>query len=104
MNTLDKQLDILNQLSSIIHQSAAAGYESATCSFSIDGESVEEKFSFIKEGKKVSALLDDPSWLVMDLVIDLNKEMKESTGGEWKCFILTLDENGKAKTHFEYPK
>lgn len=106
LNPIDKQVEILNKLTSIMMQSADADYSSLSCRFDIDieGESVGQEFSFRKNNETISALLDDPDWEIMDYVFDLHKEMKAHTGGEWTAFTLTIGENGKAKTNFEYPE
>ena len=40
--------------------------------------------------------------VVDGLIRELHEVMKVHTGGDWKEFILTLDENGKAHTKFIY--
>jgi hypothetical protein len=105
LRPIDKQIEILNELARIILQSAA-NYDCLACRFDVDvkSESVGQEFSFVRDGKTISALLNDPNWAVMNLVFDLHKEMKAHTGGEWIAFTLTIGEDGKAKTHFEYPE
>ncbi|MDA0107924.1 hypothetical protein OH456_07200 [Vibrio sp. La 4.2.2] len=49
-------------------------------------------------------MLEDPDWVVMDLVLDLHKEMNAHTGGDWTALVLTMTEDGKAITNFEYPE
>ena len=38
----------------------------------------------------------------MDLCQQLHDEMQNYTGGDWRKFILTLNEKGEAKTQFIY--
>lgn len=104
MSCIEKQVGILNELSGLIHQSAGLNYDSASCKFeiNIEDESVGQEFLFTKGDQEVSALLEDPEWIIMDLVFDLYKEMKAHTGGEWISFTLTIGEDGKATTKFEY--
>jgi hypothetical protein len=103
LSSTEKQIEILNKLARIMIISAA-DCDSRTCIFEVDieNESVGQEFYFVKNGKKFSALLDDPDWVVMDLVFDLHKEMKSHTGGDWTEFTLTIGEDGKAKTTFKY--
>lgn len=106
MNPIDKQVEILNKLVAVMVRSPETDYDTLTCRFdiSIEDDFVGQKFFYVKNGKEVSALLDDPDWEVMDWVFDLHKEMKAHTGGEWTAFTLAIGEDGKAKTKFEYPE
>lgn len=106
LNPIDKQVEILNKLAGVMMRSPETGYDSLTCRFevSIEDGSVGQEFSYTKGGKKISSLLDDPDWEVMDWVFNLHKEMKAHTGGNWTAFILTIGEDGKATTKFEYPE
>lgn len=106
MNPIDKQVEILNKLISMMMRSPETDYDTLTCRFelSIEDDSVSQEFTYMKNGKSVSALLDDPDWEAMNWVFRLHKEMKAHTGGEWTAFTLTLEEDGKAKTNFEYPE
>ncbi|PIE44172.1 MAG: hypothetical protein CSA45_06780 [Gammaproteobacteria bacterium] len=108
-NPIESQANILDQLCSLIHISAEDGYKEASCRFdrsvSDDGSvSVGQEFSYIdRDNQKKSGLLEDPDWAVMDLVLDLYKEMNAHTGGDWTAFVLTMTEDGKARINFEYP-
>lgn len=90
--------------------SAEEGYSTASCRFdyssSPDGSiSVGAEFSYMINGQEKSAALVYPERKKLgDLVPKLHKEMKVHTGGEWTSFMLTIDQDGKAKSKFEYPK
>lgn len=106
LNPIDKQVAILNKLASVMMKSPDTDYDTLICRFevSIEDDSVGQEFSYTKDDKKISGLLDDPDWEVMDWVFDLHKEMKAHTGGEWTAFTLSIDKDGKATTKFEYPE
>ena len=106
MNPIEKQVEIINNLAAVMQQSADADCETLVCRFEVEAEdeAVDQAFSFVKNGKTVSAFLDDPDWVVTDWVLDLYKEMKSHTGGNWTAFTLTIGGDGKASTRFEYPE
>jgi len=85
-------------------QSGEDECESLTCRFELDEEciSLDEDFSYVKNGESVSVALSDPDWLSMDWVIELHKLMKSHTGGTWYAFTISIGKDGKAKTEFEY--
>ena len=107
-NPISVQEDILSSLCALLHNSAEKGYESASCRFTYlrgsDGSfSVENEFWFIKDNKEKFVFLErDPDIKPLDLVPQLFDAMREHTGGEWKSFVLTLDDKGRAGTKFEY--
>ena len=106
LNTVNKQIEILNKISNIMNSSVNFDCEGMLCRFESDMEddSVSQEFYFIRDGKKISGLLNDPDWLLMDLVLDLQNEMLKHTGGKWVAFTLTIDKDGKAKANFDYPE
>lgn len=107
MNTLQRQQEILNELSNLIHNETDQGYQSATCeyTFHVNFNTTSSKFSFIINGNTVKkALSDETTMRNRDIAEELRTLMKEHTGGEWTSFTLTLDANGKATTKFVYPE
>jgi hypothetical protein len=104
---MEKQFEILNQLAIIISDEANRDYDSVTYEGKINVEEgwLDSGFSFVRHGKKKSvALSEEGEDLLFGLVFDLHKEMNAHTGGNWKAFTLTIGEDGKAKTKFEYPE
>ena len=90
--------------------SAEDGYSTVSCRFdystSPDGSmSVGAEFSYTIKGQEKSVALVYPERKKLgDLVPKLYKEMKAHTGGEWTAFTLSIGEDGKATTKFEYPE
>lgn len=104
--TIEKQVEILNQIVQVMHNSAASNYEEMSCEFDYEvyegGWSVGAKFSFVRDAVMVSDFLDDPDDRVSDLVHQLHGLMKAHTGGDWTRCVLSVGRDGKAKTNFTY--
>jgi len=103
--SIDQQVEALNQIVQIMHDSAGGPYEGLRCEFDYEtydgGWSVGSAYSFIRDGVSVGARLDDPH-RASDLVGELHRLMLEHTGGDWREFILSVDADGRAHTKFEY--
>ena len=103
---IQQQVEVLNKITQVMHESADFDYEEMTCRFDYyidDGEwSVDSEFSFVRKGTLHRARLNDPTGGVYRFVHQLHELMKDHTGGDWRSFILTLDATGKAHTKFVY--
>jgi hypothetical protein len=104
--TIEKQVEILNQITQVMHDIAESTYEEMRCEFDYfldEGDwSVNSKFSFIRDGEVHRPFLDDGTGEIYNKVHQLHELMKSHTGGDWKSFVLTVDPSGKAKTNFTY--
>lgn len=104
--TIQDQVEVLNKITQVMHESAEFNYEEMACRFDYyidDGEwSVDSEFSFIREGTLHRARLNDPTGNVYRFVHQLHELMKAHTGGDWKSFVLTVDTTGRAHTKFAY--
>ncbi|GJI97213.1 hypothetical protein RugamoR57_39310 [Duganella caerulea] len=104
--SIEKQTKILNRLVQIMHDSARGPYDGMSCEFKYEsyenGWSVDSKYEFLREGKSVSELLDDPEDEASNFVHELHELMKVHTGGDWKSFVLNVDATGKANIQFSY--
>lgn len=104
--SIEQQVEVLNEITQIMHDSAQGQYEQIYCEFDYEvyegGWSVASKYSFVRHGVSVSELLDDPEDRASGLVHQLHELMKSHTGGDWKSFALAVDSSGKAKTNFTY--
>ncbi|MGH8383469.1 hypothetical protein [Pseudomonas sp.] len=104
--SIEQQVEALNALTQIMHDSACGQYEEMRCEFEYEdydgGWSVSSKYSFVRNGLSVSDLLDDPEDRASDFVHELHRLMKSHTGGDWKKFVLSIDPSGKANTKFIY--
>ena len=62
--SIEQQVQVLNSLTQIMHDSASGQYEEIRCEFEYEvydgGWSVGSKYSFVRDGLFFSELLDDP--------------------------------------------
>lgn len=104
--TIDQQVNVLSQITQVMHDSTLADYEEMTCQFDyfLDGDdwSIDSEFSFISKGKLNRGLLKDSTGDVYRLVHTLHELMKAHTGGSWRKFVLSIDGSGRANTKFIY--
>lgn len=104
--SIEQQVEVLNALTQIMHDSACGQYEEMHCEFEYEiydgGWSVGSKYAFVRDGLSVSELLDDPENRASGLVHKLHELMKLHTGGDWKKFVLSIGSDGKASTKFTY--
>jgi hypothetical protein len=104
--SIEQQVEVLNGITQIMHDSARGQCEEMRCEFEYEvyegGWSVGSKYSFVRNGLSVSEFLDDPEDRASGLVHRLHELMKSNTGGDWKSFVLAVDPSGKAKTNFTY--
>lgn len=102
---MEKQFEILNKLANIISDEASRDYDSVSYEGKINVKEgwLDSGFSFVRHGQINSVALSERGEdEVFGLVFELHKEMKAQTGGDWKTFTLTIGEDGKAKTKFDY--
>jgi hypothetical protein len=104
--SIEQQVEVLNALTLIMHDSACGQYEEMRCEFEYEiydgGWSVGSKYSFVRDGLSVSEFLDDSEDRVSGLVHKLHELMRSHTGGNWKKFVLSIGPDGKAITKFTY--
>ncbi|MHA6138967.1 hypothetical protein ACX3YC_16325 [Pseudomonas mohnii] len=104
--SIEQQVQVLNALTQIMHDSACGQYEEMRCEFEYEvydgGWSVGSKYSFVRDGFLFSELLADPEDRASGFVHKLHELMKAHTGGDWKKFVLAIDSSGKANTKFTY--
>jgi len=107
MIPMQRQAEILNELSQILHDEADKGYSNTFCEYTFmpEYDTIKSRFNFHKDGERINRALSTglPS-RNRDLVQELRTLMKEHTGGEWTSFTLTLDADGQANTKFVYPE
>lgn len=102
--SIDQQVQALNALTQIMHDSAHGPFDELRCEFEYEvydgGWSVGSKYSFVRDGIFFSELLDDAEDKAPNYVHELHELMKSHTGGDWKKFVLIIDSSGKATTKF----
>lgn len=102
---MDKKLEILSEISQLLHEEADCGYDKLCCKFEVEGDSVVTEFEFMKNGKVTNRAISlENRFKNMGLILSLRKEMKDKTGGEWIQFTLKINEEGNANTYFKYAK
>jgi hypothetical protein len=109
-NPIEEQRKIIDQLYQIVRGSTPDNATSSSCRFEYDhGFSdgscrVGERFCYFVGQERKSAAMDyNLSKPVMGLVKELHAKMKAHTGGDWDAFTLTIGEDGRVTTKFEYP-
>ena len=101
---MQKQFDLLNETCSIFF-SAPEKFDSLEYEYKFNPEEdwVGTKLGTLFQGKVVYlTLAEQDEDRIMDLCQQLHDEMQNYTGGDWRKFILTLNEKGEAKTQFIY--
>lgn len=104
---LEKQVHILNKLLNIMIDSVDSEYDCIMCDFEYDHDykdgstatGAELSYSINSENRYIGIR---EMRTVDGLIRELHEVMKTHTGGDWKRFILNLDENGKVHTKFIY--
>ena len=103
-NPIQKQLDILNKICSIFF-SVPENFDSLVFEYRFDPEEgwSGTKLTTLREGKPIQTTLpEQDEYTLEELCEKLHDEMQAHTGGDWRKFTLTIDENGEAKTKFSY--
>lgn len=102
---LFRQQEILDQLAAILHANAPPRYDSISCRYTYEYETISSQLSYVLRGKTHNArLLTGAATDNLILCEELRALMAEHTGGEWDTLTLILDRDGKAQAQFEYPK
>ncbi|OUY05877.1 immunity protein YezG family protein [Acinetobacter populi] len=102
---MEEQLRILNELSRILHFSTEIAYNSAHLVYKFNPDEQWYSFSawYEKNHQNYSPNnFDKISNEAQELCKELHNEMQAHTGGDWRKFVLTLNEKGEAKTQFIY--
>ncbi|WP_419811862.1 hypothetical protein [Bacterioplanoides sp.] len=107
---IEEQRQIIDKLYLIVKGSTPENASTSRCRFDYDhgyedgSSSVGSEFVyFIGEEAKSLALDVNLRRPVMPLVKELHAKMKAHTGGDWDAFTLTIEEDGRVTTKFEYP-
>lgn len=100
---MHNQVELLNKIAQNIHESRPFDYESWRFEYKFNPDEVWSEYGvfFIKD--KQEYLPPNFNYdLIKEYIQQLHNVMKSHTGGDWRKFILTIDEQGKAKTEFIY--
>lgn len=101
---MQKQFDLLNEICSMFF-SAPEKFDSLEYEYKFNPEEdwVGTKLGTLFQGKVVYlTLAEQDEDRIANLCQQLHDEMQNHTGGDWRKFILTLNEKGEAKTQFIY--
>lgn len=112
MNIIEKQRLIIDQLYQLMVESAENGFNTASCRFEYyadeDGSrAVDTAFEYEFNGSQKSKHLNYrqiKEERPIRLVPKLHQLMKEHTGGAWDAFTLSIEQDGRVTTKFEYPE
>lgn len=104
--SIERQIELLNDLVQVMHHSANGDYEEMACVFRYlnpaGSWSIDTEFSFVRNGESISAFLRDPRNRMIHHVRELHALMKSHTGDDWKSFVLRVGADGRANTKFAY--
>ena len=101
---MDKQLEILNEICKTFYENLIK-FDKIVYIYKFNPEEnwVGTQLTTFLNGEKISSgLSDEIKDSISNLCQQLHDEMQSHTGGDWRKFILTIDEQGKAKTQFIY--
>jgi len=101
---MQKQFDLLNNICSIFF-SAPEKFNFLEYEYKFNPEEtwVGTKLITKLDGNPVQITLSEQDEdKLMDLCQELHDEMQAHTGGDWRKFILTINESGEANTKFIY--
>lgn len=103
--SVQRQIEILNEIVNAMHASAKDGYDSMRCEFEYEaykgGWNVGAKYVYTHGGKGISEFIVSAG-SVYELVHELHAMMNAETGGDWKTLLIEVGEDGKATTKFTY--
>ncbi|MBC7916535.1 MAG: hypothetical protein H7Y28_01875 [Rhodoferax sp.] len=108
-NPIQQQTDLLGQLAQVMINSVHKEFDQIECCFDyfVDEEtgddSVGSQLAYLIGETRVGLYLNDPESKCHKLVAELNRHMREHTGGHWEKVFLTLGNDGKLNTKFQYP-
>jgi len=110
MNPIEEQRRIIDKLYWLVKDSIGEKFDRATCFIKYDrfddgSCSIGSRMSYEINGVRHHGLIRYPDVQILDEAIPkLHALMKEHTGGDWNAFTLTIDEDGRVTTSFEYPE
>ncbi len=107
---IEEQRKLIDKLYQMVEASSPEDATSSCCKFTYrhgfkDGStSVKQTFSYTLNSEKVPGRLNSEFiFEVQPVVEELHAKMKAHTGGDWDAFTLTIGEDGRVTTKFEYP-
>ena len=98
-----RQQEILDQLAAILHADAPPRYDSISCRYNYEYETISSQLSYVLRDRTHNAQLSTGA-ATDNLILceELRALMAAHTGGAWDAFTLTLGSDGKAQCQFEY--
>ena len=104
MNSIDQQVEILNNLASLLYYDAS-NYNTAHLEYKFNTNEnwYSASYWYTKDGKNFGS----PNFsknidTIKELCKLLHDAMQEHSGGDWQKFVLTIDENREVQTEFSY--
>lgn len=109
MNPIEEQRAIIDEVYRLLTDSIDAEFDQAKCEIRYDrfddgSSSIGSKASYQVADVITHCLLKYPDVSVLDEAVPkLHRLMKEHTGGDWNALTLSVEQDGRVTTKFEYP-
>ena len=106
MNTIERQQEILSEICQIVFAVADDEYDELRLEVDVHANELLCRSTFSQTVNGVSESLPMPpeeeSPTLLELSLQLHKEMMSHTGGDMKKYILRISSEGRATADFEY--
>ena len=108
MNPIEEQRAIIDQVYRLLTGSIDAKFDEAKCEVRYDrfddgSSSIGSKASYQVADDITHCLLKYPDVSVLDEAVpQLHRLIKRHTGGDWNAFTLSVEQDGRVTTKFEY--
>ncbi|WP_436897342.1 hypothetical protein [Acinetobacter gyllenbergii] len=100
---MQSQIELLNEIAREIHIHRPFDYNSWRFEYKFNPDEGWSEYGVFFTRNNEEYLSPDFNYdLIIKLSQELHDEMQSHTGGDWRKFVLTIDENGEAKTKFIY--
>ncbi|MCX5468925.1 hypothetical protein [Acinetobacter nematophilus] len=100
---MHNQVELLNKIVQEVHKYRPFDYDSWRFEYKFNPDEGWSEYGVFFFRNHTEYLPPDFNYdLIIKFSQELHDEMQSHTGGDWRKFILNLDEQGKAKTQFIY--
>ena len=100
---MPNQVELLNKILQEVHKYRPFDYNSWKLEYKFNPDEGWSEYGVFFSRNNTEYLPPDFNYdLIIKYSQELHNMMQLHTGGDWRKFILTIDEQGKAKTEFIY--